>query len=114
MITTVTFDSYFNNPGQAFALNNGYNLAHWNIFLKDKFGYDIIKRQWELFTQFRALNAIVTSLNEAGTTFGSKFNEFGAWTFFTNYRTIPGKYFEEAAIILLLDQSILLTSIPTR
>jgi len=94
--------TYFNNPGRAFALNDGYNLAHWNIFLKDKFGYNIIKRQWELLPQMRALNAIVTSLNEAGSTFGSKFNEFGVWTFFTNYRTITGKYFEEAAYYPLI------------
>ncbi len=46
--------SYFNNPNRVFnsfrsQSNDGYDLAVWNIFLKDKFGYDIIKKQWELF-----------------------------------------------------------------
>ena len=87
--------SYFTNPGRAFASNNEYNLAHWNIFLKDRFGYDIIKRQWELFTQVRALNAIAVSISEKESTFGSEFNKFGLWNFFTDYRAITGEYFEE-------------------
>ena len=39
---------YFNFPNKAFAKYGGYELAIWNIFLKDKYGYNIIKRQWEL------------------------------------------------------------------
>ncbi|BDQ03302.1 T9SS type A sorting domain-containing protein [Ignavibacterium sp.] len=88
---------YFNNPTRAFAQNNGYNLAIWNIFLKDRFGFDILKRQWELLPSARALNAINISLNEKGSTFRNELNRFGVWTYFTNYRTFPGKYFEEAA-----------------
>ena len=37
--------SYFNNPQKAFAENDGYNLAIWNIYLKDIFGFNILKRQ---------------------------------------------------------------------
>jgi hypothetical protein len=88
---------YFNNPTRAFAQNNGYNLAIWNIFLKDRFGFDVLKRQWELLPSARALNAINISLNEKGSTFRNELNRFGVWTYFTNYRTFPGKYFEEAA-----------------
>ncbi|AFH50783.1 Hypothetical protein IALB_3080 [Ignavibacterium album JCM 16511] len=88
---------YFNNPTRAFAQNNGYNLAIWNIFLKDRFGFDILKRQWELMPSARALNAINISLNEKGSTFRNELNKFGVWTYFTNYRTFPGKYFDEAA-----------------
>jgi hypothetical protein len=92
---------YFNHPEKAFGTNpgytvDGYDLAIWNIFLKDKFGFDIIKRQWQLMAQNRALEAIDISLNEIGTTFGSKLNEFGIWTYFTSFRTLSGKYFEEA------------------
>lgn len=93
---------YFNNPGKAFGYFShntvdGYDIAIWNIFMKDKFGYDIIKRQWELLPQMRALEAIALSLNEKGTFFGRMLNEFGIWTYFTNYRTIAGEYFEEAS-----------------
>ncbi len=38
--------------------NQEYGLAIWNIFLKDNFGYDIIKKEWQLLPQMRALQAI--------------------------------------------------------
>jgi hypothetical protein len=88
---------YFNNPTRAFAMNNGYNLAIWNIFIKDRFGFDILKKQWELLPSARALNAINLSLNEKGSTLRNELNRFGVWTYFTNYRTFPGKYFKEAS-----------------
>jgi hypothetical protein len=94
--------SYFNNPNRIFnsfraGTNDGYDLAVWNIFLKNKFGYDIIKKQWELFPNLRALTAIQSSLLNQSSSLSESLNEFGIWTFFTNYRTIPGKYFDEAA-----------------
>jgi len=30
---------YFRNTEKAFPLQNGYNLAIWNIYLKDVFGF---------------------------------------------------------------------------
>jgi hypothetical protein len=89
--------SYFNNPQRAFAEYDGYETSIWNIFIRDKFGYDILKRQWELLPQRRALEAISQSLLEYGSAFGHELNAFGIWTYFTNYRTFPGFYFEEAA-----------------
>lgn len=90
-------DDYFRSTDRAFSENNGYNLAIWNIFMKDKFGFDIIKTQWEKMPSMRAVNAINSSLFDEGTSFGSELNKFGIWTFFTGYRTIPGEYFEESA-----------------
>ena len=94
--------SYFNNPNRVFnsfrsQSNDGYDLAVWNIFLKDKFGYDIIKKQWELLPNVRALTAIQSSLLDESSSLREALNEFGIWTFFTKYRAIPGKYFDEAA-----------------
>ncbi len=88
--------SFFNNPQRAFPYNNGYNLAIWNIFLKNRFGFDIIKRSWELLRTERALNAIADAIFEYGSTFKNEFALFGQWIFFTNYRTVPNKYFKEA------------------
>ncbi len=84
-------------------LNNGYNLAIWNIFLKDNFGFDIIKSQWVLMPTKRALEAINQSIIENNSNFGYQFNTFGIWTYFTNTRSITGKYFEEAANYPLID-----------
>lgn len=88
---------YFQNPSRPFLLNNGYNLASWNIFLVKQFGFEILKRQWELLVNSRALSAINLSLSERGSTFSHELNVFGIWTYFTGYRNIPGRYFEEAA-----------------
>jgi len=90
-------NSYFNNTDLAFPRQNGYNIAIWNIFLKDNFGFGLLKRQWELIPSIAAILAINQSLNELSTSFPKEMNRFGIWTYFTGYRKIPGKYFEEAA-----------------
>lgn len=94
--------SYFQNPGNSFSSNNGYNLAIWNIFLKDRFGFEILKRQWELMPQMRAISAIGSSLTEFNSSLRAEFNKFGIWTYYTNNRRIPGQYFEEAQFYPLL------------
>jgi hypothetical protein len=88
--------SYFNNTANAFASYDGYNLAVWNIFLQKKYGNNIFRRQWDLLKKYRALQSIDISLSDLSTSFSSELAEFGLWTYFTNYRSIPNKYFEEA------------------
>jgi Family of unknown function (DUF6055) len=88
---------YFNHPDRSFEKNNGYNIAIWNFYLQRTYGYDIIKRQWELLTQMRALRAINASLQEKNSSFGRDLNEFGIWTYYTGYRSIPGRYFDAAS-----------------
>lgn len=88
-------NSYFNNTDIALPLQNGYNIAIWNIFLIDNFGFSLLRRQWELIPSITAILAINQSLNEVSTSFPRELNRFGIWTYFTGYRKIPGKYFEE-------------------
>ena len=102
---------YFNATNRIFnsfrsGTTDGYDIAIWNIFLQNKFGYGIIKKQWELLPNTSALAAIQSSLTDENTSFGQELNEFGIWTFFTKYRSIPGKYFEEAADYPLVRLSI--------
>jgi len=87
--------SYFNNTDIALPRQNGYNLAIWNIFLKDNFGFSLLKRQWEFIPSITAILAINQSLNELSTSFPKELNRFGIWTYFTGFRKIPGRYFEE-------------------
>jgi len=87
--------SYFRNPETPLPLTTGYNTATWNIFLRDNFDYDIIKRQWELMPSLRAMIAINNSIFEYESSFAIEFNRYGIWMYFTNYRAVPGKYFEE-------------------
>ncbi len=66
-----------------------YGQALWNIYLFEKYGalaYDMIKRQWELFRQSSALEAINMSLSENQVSFKQALNEFGVWCYLTNYR----------------------------
>lgn len=96
-------NDYFRNPERPFILNNGYNVAIWDIYLKNIFGFDIIKKQWELIPTYNAFDAINKSIIEKGSTFGYVFNTFGIWTYFTNSRAISGKYFPEASNYPLID-----------
>jgi len=89
--------SYFNNPETPMPLNDGYNLSIWNIYLAKNFGFDILKNQWELIPSNSALKSIAISINGQGSTFGNELNKFGIWTYFTNSKAIPGRYFEEGA-----------------
>jgi hypothetical protein len=89
--------SYFQNPETAMSLNDGYNLAIWNIYLQNNFGFDILKRQWELIPGNDALKAIAISIDENGSTFGNELNKFGIWSYFTSSIAISGRYFEEAS-----------------
>jgi hypothetical protein len=47
-------------------------------------------------TSVRAMIAINNSIFEYGSSFAREFNKYGIWMYFTNYRAVPGKYFEEA------------------
>lgn len=97
---------YFQSPSRSFPLNNGYNLAIWNIFLNERFGFDLLKRQWELMPTNRALSAISKSIDEQGSVFEFELTLFGVWSYFTNYRSISGLYFEEAAFYPALNPTI--------
>jgi hypothetical protein len=87
--------SYFTNPGRGFQNTNGYEVSIWNIFLEKRFDHAILRRQWEMMPQQRAMEAIATSINERGANFQEELNKFGYWMYFTRHRRDPDKYFEE-------------------
>lgn len=89
--------SYFSNPDKALPLQNGYNVCIWNLYLKERFGYDVIRMQWEMIPTLEAIRCIENSLVHNGSSLKKEFNNFGVWTYFTNSRAIPGTYFSEAA-----------------
>jgi hypothetical protein len=93
----IYMNSYFVNPEGAMPSQNGYNLAIWNIYLQKRFGFGIIKQQWELMPSINAILTINNTILGAGSTFPGELNKFAIWTYYTNVRTIPGQYFEEAA-----------------
>jgi hypothetical protein len=104
-------NTYFGDTQHSLGYNEGlqeYALAIWNFYLKDLFGYSIIKKQWELMPQMRALQAIANSFGDYNTSFGEQFNKFGIWTYYTNYRTKPGSYFEDAAYYPLVQPTAVL------
>ncbi len=98
--------SYFKDTQNSISLNGTdqeYALAIWNIFQKDRFkSYDIIKKEWELMPQMRAMDAINNVLESYGTSFGAELNTFGVWMYYTNYRAHQGEYFEDASLYPLV------------
>jgi hypothetical protein len=105
--------SYFNSPETPLPLTAGYNTATWNIFLRDNFDYDIIKRQWELMPSVRAMFAINTSIFEYESSFAREYNRYGIWMYFTNYRAVPGKYFQEGVNYPLVEPTSVVQFTPT-
>ena len=95
--------SYFNRPYGTISEHTGYDMAVWNIYLKQRFesistmlGFNIIKRSWELMVDNRAVFAIAKSLQENGYLFGQEFNTFSLWNYFTNSRAKENEYYTEA------------------
>lgn len=102
--------TYFRNTQRSFgstSYDGGYNRGIFNIFLRDRFGIDIIKRIWELMPAERAMQAIADAIQEKGSSFKVEFNTFGLWTYFTGERSIPNKYFEDAAKFPLINPMVL-------
>jgi hypothetical protein len=100
---------YFQYPQSSFTqngTNQEYALGIWNIFLKEKFGYNIIKDAWQYMPQMRAIQSISKSLVDYNTTFAYEFSNFGVWMYFTNSRTKPGLYFQNAKDYPLFQPSI--------
>jgi hypothetical protein len=100
-------DTYFRRPYRCFSRNlvssgDGYDLAIWHFYLQKKFGFDVIKREWELLKKYKAIEAIDKALQEYNSTFIEAYNEFGLWCYFTNYRAVKGKYFTDGASYPLL------------
>ena len=95
--------TFFSNPDTPMPLHNGYDFAIWNKFLKERFGFDIIKQQWEMMPDFRAINAINNSIFNNNSSLPKEMNKFGIWTFYTNYRSITGQYFDDAELYPLIN-----------
>lgn len=98
---------YFYHPETPLSETDGYSAATWNIFLQQRFGNNVIKRQWELMPSLRAMYAINAALFEYNSSFKKEFNKYGVWMNFTGFRAVPGSYFEEAANYPLVKQMII-------
>jgi len=89
--------SYFSRPDRAMPSLSGYNVAIWNLFLQMRFGFGILKRQWEIIPSINAILAINKTLIDEGSSFQGELNKFGIYTYYTDNRTNLGPHFEEAA-----------------
>jgi len=56
-------DTYFNNTDLAFPRQNGYNIAIWNIFLKDNFRFEILKRTSKFIPRKENIPPITQNIN---------------------------------------------------
>jgi len=90
---------YFNNPQRSFnrTAGRGYDLGIWHIYLKDRFGINIVKEIWEGMSNTSAIESLSKVLINYGSSLKDEFNKFGLWNYFSGNRAKQGKYFEEAA-----------------
>ena len=93
---------YFQNTQSSIAASYSSNeqefaLGIWNIYQKDRFGFGIIKKEWSLMPNEVAMDCINDAIQDYGSSLGTELNTFGIWMYYTNYRTVPGKYFEDAS-----------------
>ncbi len=88
---------YFRHPEYTITRNSGYDLAIWNIFVRDIYGFAAIVNTWRNMPDYNAVQAIDLIFNEHGSSLKRGFSEFGKWTYFTSYRSKPDKYFKDAA-----------------
>ncbi len=98
--------SFYNDTEKSFIKHDGYDLAVWNIYLRQRFGGEvpntgdaIIKRSWELMAKpngNKAIIAVAKAISEFGYSFKDEFKNFALWNYFTNEHTKQNKYFEEA------------------
>ncbi len=98
--------SFFNHTEKSFVKHSGYDLALWNIFLREKFGGKapntgdkIIKRTWELMAypnKNKAIVAVAKALSEFGYSFKEVFKQFSIWIYFTHNHAKNNRYFDEA------------------
>lgn len=105
-------NGYFSDPEKPMPLHTGYDLAIWNIFIKERFGFGTIKNQWELIPGNEALKAIALSLNQIGTSFCNELNKFGIWSYYTGTRNIPNRYFKDAANFPLITPTATMSFTP--
>jgi hypothetical protein len=88
--------AYFENPDWTISQHEGYDMAIWHLYLKDRFGLNLFKKIWEYILNYRALKAISLAIEDNSSTFRNEFSKFNMWTFYTGYRAVAGKYFKEA------------------
>lgn len=93
----VYMPNFFNRPDKIFTGFDGYSQAVWNIYLHKIFNYNfsIFVRQWEIFRDYSALEAIKKSIEERGKSFRTVFSQFYLYNYYTGYRSKPEQYYEE-------------------
>ncbi len=91
--------TFFSRPDKIFTGFDGYSQAIWNIYLNKVFNFDfsIFVRQWDLMKNYPALECIRKSIEERGKSFKNIFSQFYLYNYFTGYRSIPSKYYEEGS-----------------
>ncbi len=93
---------YFRHPEYSFPKNSGYDLAIWDIFVRDVLGYSAIVDTWKEMPNHYAVQAVDFVFNQNGSSLKRGLNEFGEWVFFTGFRAKPNRYFKDAAKYPLL------------
>jgi len=79
--------------------NNTYPYANsmYLQMLEVQHGISIVRLIWEKIRTTKSLPALISSLEEKGSTWFESLGEYGLWLYYTGDRAITGKYFNDAS-----------------
>lgn len=98
---------HFAEPNKSFLATDGlieYSRAIWGKFVQEKYSSSIMRRTWENMRSFNSIKSLDNALNEVNSTLRIAFVEFAKWNYFTERRSLPGKYYSEASSYPLIKE----------
>ncbi len=93
--------AFYNNTTEFLAQDGAFGKIYGevilNIMLGERFGSTITREIWQEINQQPALPAMKQVLQNKGSGLDEELKQLATWMFFSDDRTIPGRYFPEAA-----------------
>ena len=96
-------NSYFSSVNQMSLTQNvddfGYGRTVWGIYFRLKYGIEFIRSTWEKVRLQRPPLALLTTVEQYGSTMGKEISEFALWCYYTNARADSVRYFPDAKLL---------------
>jgi len=95
-------DYYFQRTNQPLDQSSGgledYGKVVLEIMLGERYFPQIMRYTWEKILEYRALPALDNVLQSLQTSFSAEFSLLSAWLYFTNERSVSGRYFPDGEL----------------
>ena len=95
------YDLFNSVSNTRFTLVNGeypYANSLYLQMISSQYGVDIVRMIWEHIKSAPSLTAIRQVLQEKNTSWAASLGEYGMWLYYTGERTMPGLFYNDAAL----------------